>query len=154
MVPVIQSFMQQQDRIAEEIQKRVQSSCCEYVLAHACRFDDPTFPKNSKALAAEDTNIQSILLSSPTLQHIVPSDITMEALIAFSWHRCETKPNLEIANHTVTTAKVSGLVRYIASAVWCLGWTYAQLGDHHPSYVHLREAYRLFNTLPSGDVEL
>ena len=154
VVPVVQSFMQQQDRIAEEIRKQVQTSCCEYVLAHACRFDDPTFPKNSKALAAEDTNIQSILFSSPTSQHIVPSDITMEALIAFSWHRCDTKPNLEIANHAVTVAKASGLVKYIASALWCLGHTYAQLGDHHPSYAHLREAYRLFNTLPSGDVEL
>jgi tetratricopeptide (TPR) repeat protein len=154
VVPVVQSFMQQQDRIAEEIQKQVQSSCCEYVLAHACRFDDLKFAKNSKALAAEDTNIQSILFSSPTSQHIVPSDITMKALLGFSWHRCDTKPNLEIANHTLTAAKVSGLVRYIASALWCLGHTYAQLGDHHPSYAHLREAYRLFNTLPSGDVEL
>jgi len=67
----------------------------------------------------------------------------MEALIAFSWHRCDTKPNLEIANHAVTAAKASGVERYIASA-----------GDHHSSYVHLREAYWLFNTLPSGDLEL
>ena len=154
VVPVVQSFMQQQDRITREVRKQVQSSCCEYVLTHACRFDDPSFPKNSKALATEDTNIQSILFGSPTLQYIVPSDITMEALIAFSWHRCDTKPNLALANHVVTTAKASGVLRYIASAVWCLGQTYAQLGDHRPSYTHLKEAYRLFNTLPPGEVEL
>jgi tetratricopeptide (TPR) repeat protein len=154
VLPVIQSFMQQQGRIAEEIRKQVQSSCCEYVLSHACRLDDSRFPKNSKALAAEDTNIQSILFSSPTSQHIVPSDITMEALIAFSWHRCDTKPSFDIVNHTVTAAKASGVLRYIASAVWCLGQTYAELGDHHSSYDHLREAYRLFNSLPPGDIEL
>jgi len=154
IVPVVQSFMQQQGRIAEEVRKRVQSSCCKYVLAHACRFDDATFPKNSKALAVEDTNIQSILFSSPTSQHIVPSDITMEALIAFSWYRCDTKPNLEIVNHTVMAAKASGVDRHIASAVWCSGRTYAELGDHHSSYPHLREAYRLFNTFPPGEVEL
>ena len=154
VVPVVQSYMQQQNRIAEKIRKQVELSCCKYVLAHACRFDDPTFPKNSKALAVEDTNIQSILFSSPTSQHIVPSDITMDTLIAFSWHRSDTKPNLEIASHAVTAAKLSGVERYIASAVWCLGQTYARLGDHHSSYVHLREAYRLFNTLPPGDVEL
>ena len=79
VIPVVQSFMQQQGRIAEVIRKQVESSCYEYVLAHACRFDDPTFPKNSKALAAEDTNIQSILFSSPTSQHIVPSDTTGES---------------------------------------------------------------------------
>ena len=154
VVPVVQSFMQQQDRITEEIRKQVESSCCEYVLAHACRFDDPTFPKNSKALAVEDTNIQSILFSSLILQHIVPFYITMEALIAFSWHRCDTKPNLEIANHAVTAAKGSGVERYLASAMWCLGKTYTELGDHHSSYDHLREAYRLFNSLAPGEVEL
>ena len=154
VIPVVQSFMQQQGRTAEEIRKQVHSSCCEYVLAHACRLNDPTFPKNSKALAIEDTNIQSILFGSPTSQRIVPSNITMEALIAFSWHRCDTKPNLEIANHVVTAAKASGVARYMASAVWCLGQTYAQLGDHHSSYAHLREAYKIFNSFPPGVVEL
>ena len=104
--------MQQQDRITEEIRKQVHSSCCDYVLVHASRFDHPTFPKNSQALAAEDTNIHSILFSSLPLQHTIPSDKTMEALIAFSWHRCDTKPNIDIVNHGVTAAKATGVVRY------------------------------------------
>ena len=153
VVPVVQSFMQQQDRIAEEVQKQIHSSCCEFVLAHACRVNDLTFPKNSKVLAAEETNIQSILFSSPT-SHTVPSDRTMEALIAFGWHRCDTKPNLEIANNIVTAAKASGVQRFIASAVWCLGQTYARLGDHLTSYDHLQEAYQRFDTLPLDEVEL
>ena len=155
VVPVVQSFMQQQSRIAEEIRKQVQSSCCDYVLAHACRFDDPTFPTNSKVLAAEDANIHSILFSSPTSQHIVLSDRTMEALIAFSWHRCDTKPNFEIANYVVEAARASEVVKYIAPAVWCLGKTYLELGDHRTSYDHLYEAYGLFNTPPShGEAQL
>ena len=48
----------------------------------------------------------------------------MEALIVFNWCRCDTKPNLEIADHTVMSAKASGIQRYTASAVWCLGMTY------------------------------
>ena len=154
VIPVVQSFMQQQDRIAEEIRSQIRSSCCEFVLAHACRFDDLSFPKNSRVLAAEDNNIQSILFSSPTSPHTVPSDRVMKALIAFDWHRCDTKPNLEIANHIVTAAKNSGVLKYIASTLWCLGQTYYQLGDFRPSYVHLQEAYQVFNTLPPGDVEL
>ena len=154
VVPVVQSFMQQQGRIAEEIRKQVQSSCCDYVLAHACRFDDPTFPTNSKVLAAEDANIHSILFSSPTSQHIALSDRTMEALIAFSWHRCDTKPNFEIANYVVEAARASEVVKYIALAVWCLGKTYLEFGDHRTSYHHLHEAYRLFNTLLLGEVKL
>jgi len=150
VVPVVQSFMQQQGRIAEEIRKQISSSCCEFILAHACRVDDLTFPMKSKALAAEDTNIQSILFTS---QHTIPSDRTMEALIAFGWHRCDTKPNLEIANIVVMTAKGSGVERHVASALWCLGKTYNQLGDLQSSYDHLQEAYQLFNTLPP-EVEL
>jgi len=156
VVPVVQSFMQQHDRIAEAIRKQVHSSYCEYVQAHARRFDDPTFPENSKTLAAEDRNIHCILFCSPLsqyTQYTVPSDRTMGALIAFSWHRCDTRPNLEIVNHAVAAAKVTGVVRYVASAVWCLGKTYAQLGDHHSSYNHLQEAYGLFNTLPLSEVE-
>jgi hypothetical protein len=71
VVPVVQSFMQQHDRIEEKIRKQIQFSCCEYVLGHTCRPDDPTFSVKSKALAAEDTNIQSILFGSP---HSIPSD--------------------------------------------------------------------------------
>jgi tetratricopeptide (TPR) repeat protein len=77
----------------------------------------------------------------------------MEALIAFSWYRCDTKPNLEIANHVVTAAKASRVERYIALAVWCLGQTHYGRGDLHSSYHHLQEAYQLFNTLPPGEVE-
>jgi tetratricopeptide (TPR) repeat protein len=140
VVPVVQSFMQQHGRIEEKVRKQMQSSCCEYVLDHACRFDHPTFPENSKALAAEDTNIQSILFGS---SHTILSDRTIEALIAFSWHRADTKPDLEIAKHAMKVAKASDVKRYVVSAIWCLGWTYRQLGDHHSSYKHLQEAYLL-----------
>jgi len=154
VVPVVQSFMHQHGRIAEEVRKQVHFSCCEYVLAHACRFNDLTFPNKSKALAAEDTNIQSILFSSFTLLHTALSDRTIEALIAFGWHYCDTKPNLEVANIVVAAAKDFGVEKYIASAVWCLGQTHAQLSDFFSSYNYLQEAYQLFNTFPLVDVKL
>jgi tetratricopeptide (TPR) repeat protein len=77
----------------------------------------------------------------------------MEALITFNWYRCDTKPNLEIADYAVIAAKASGDQRFIASAVWCLGLTYFRLGIRDTSYNHMQEAYQLFITLPPGDVE-
>jgi len=151
VVPVVQSFMWQHDRIEEKVRNQIQSSCCQYVLDHACRYDDPMFPDKSKALAAEDTNIQSILFGSP---HTIPSNKIIEALIAFSWHRSDTKPDLVIANQAVKAAKGSGVKIYIASAVWCLGWTHRQLGDHRPSYNYLREAHLLSNVNSAGEMEL
>ena len=154
VLPVVQLFMQQHGRIEEEIRINIQSSCCQYVLDHACRSDDPTFPAKTKMLAAEDINIQAILCGSPTTQHIMSSDRVIEALVAFSWYRCHTKPNLEIANRAVTMAKASEIEKYIASAVWCLGRTYFFLSEFQPAYNHLTEAYKIFNALPSCDREL
>ena len=155
VLPVVQSFMQQHGRIEEEIRRNIQSSCCQYVLDHACREEDPAFPIKSKALAAEDINIQAILYRSPTMPHsIMLSDRAIEALIGFGWHRCDTKPNIEIAKHGVSMAKAFGNKRYIASTLWCLGTTYGFLGEFYAAYDHLQEAYELFNTLLPGDREL
>jgi hypothetical protein len=79
VLPVIQSFMQQHGRIEDEIRHNIQSSCYQYVLDHACRCDDPASPIKSKALAAEDTNIQAILygtthnMSDRAIEALMPS---------------------------------------------------------------------------------
>ena len=153
VLPVVQSFMQQHGRIEEEIRHNIQSSCYKYVLDHACRDDDPAFPVKSKALAAEDVNIHALLYGT-TQHNIKLSDRAIEALIGFSWYRCDTKPNLEIAQQTVSMAKASGIERYIASALWCLGTTHGFLGEFYDAYEHLQEAYQLFNALLPGDREL
>ena len=71
---------------------------------------DPTFHDKWKALAAEDANIHSIVFSPPPSQFsTVPSHRTMDALIVFNWYRCDTKPNLEIADHAVMATKASGV---------------------------------------------
>ena len=87
VLPIVQSFMQQRGRIEEEIWHNLHSTCCQYVLDNACRNYDPAFPTKSKALAAEDTNIEAILYGSPTMRRsIVLSDRAIEALVAFSWY--------------------------------------------------------------------
>ena len=145
VLPVVQSFMQQHDRIGKEIQQNVQLSCSQYVLDH--------YPKNPvlsdlKALAAEDVNIQAILCSSPTTQHSnMLSDKTVDALISFSWYRCNVKPNLEVAKHAVSMAKIFGDKEYMALSLYCLGATYGYLGENYAAYDHVEKAYRLLNTL-------
>ncbi|KDR66873.1 hypothetical protein GALMADRAFT_147526 [Galerina marginata CBS 339.88] len=150
IMPVVQSFMRH-SRIEDDLRKQVYSSCCRYVLDHACRYDDSSFSANSKALEAEDTNIQSILFGSPTTQH---TDVSLEALIAFCWHRCDTKPSAELTEYTVTAAQSSGIDMHIASALWCLGRTNYQLSDYDLAFDNLQKAYKIFNTLPAGDLKL
>ena len=153
VLPVVQSFMHQRGRIEELIRHDIRSSCYQYVLDHACRDDNPAFPIKSKALAAEDINIQAILYGTMPHNNKL-SDKAIEAFIAFSWYRCDTKPNLQIAQHTASMARASGVKRYIASSLWCLGTTYGFLGEFYAAYDSLQEAYQLFNTLLPGDREL
>ena len=155
IAPVVQSYMHQQNRISQEVRKQVHLLCCEFVLAHVSRFDNPTSPDKLNALEAEDTNVQSILFGhgSPPFELDVPSHRTMEALIAFNWYRYETKLNLKIAEHVVKAARTSGVKRYIASAVWCLGLTCFQLEKYDDSNTLLLEASQLIKTLVPSDAE-
>ena len=83
------------------------------------------------------------------------SDKAIDALIAFSWYRCNNaKPNLDIAKHAVSMAKQFGKKGYIASSLWCLGNTYPYLGEIYACYDHTWEAYRLYNALLPGDRKL
>ena len=146
VLPVVQSFMQQHGRIGKDIQQNVQLSCSQYVLDHHKSIPALLVSESErKALAAEDVNIQAILCSSPTTQEL--SDKAIEALISFSWYRCDAKPNLEVAKHAVSMARAFGNKTYIASSLWCLGDTYGYLGEFYASYDNLQEAYQLYNAL-------
>ena len=155
VLPVVQSFMQQRGRIGEEIRQNIQLSCSQYILDHVFCQNNPAL-STVKALAAEDVNIQAILFGSPTTHHnIKSSDKAIEALIEFSWYRCDNaKPNVEIAKHAVSMAKAFGNKEYIASSLRCLGNTYHYLGEYYAGYDSLREAYELYNALLPGDLEL
>ena len=155
VLPVVQSFMQQHGRIGMEIRQNIRLSCSQYVLDHY--QNNYALPKSElKALATEDINIQAILCGSPTMQHNNKlSDKVIDALISFSWYRCNyAKPNLEIAKHAVSMAKSFGDKRYLASSLWCLGKTCHYLGEYYASYDNLQEAYQLYKALLPGDLEL
>jgi len=123
ILPVIQSFMLHRKRIPEHIQLAVRSAFCKYVLDHACRYRDSTFETNAEALAREDVNIQSILMSA--IDRTGSDDQWVRALLGFSWYRRDTKPLIAVAEHTLNVAKANGNKRYIVEALLCLGSSYA-----------------------------
>jgi len=141
VLPVIQSFMIHRNRIPEHIQLAVRSAFCKYVLDHACRYRDPTFKANAEALAREDVNIQSILLN--LTDHTALNDQLARALLAFSWYRCDTKPLIIVAEHTLNVAKANGNKRYIAEALLCLGSSYAEIDNYTEAERVLEECSRL-----------
>ena len=141
VLPVIQTFMLRRNRIPEHIQQVVESAFCKYVLDHACRYRDPTFKANAEALAREDINIQSILLAAT--DHLGSNDQLVQALLAFSWYRRDTKPLIAIAEHSLYVAKANGNKRYIAEALLCLGSSYAAVDSFGKAKSLLEESSQL-----------
>ena len=141
VLPVIQSFMIHQKRIPEDVHQVVQSAVCTYVLDHACRYRDPTFEANAEALAREETNIQSIMVGA--IDRRGSDDQLVQALLAFSWYRRDTKPLIAVAEHTVNVARANGNKRYIAEALLCLGGSYAKVNYFDKAEGLLEESFRL-----------
>jgi len=141
VLPVVQSFMVHRNRIPEHIQQAVRSAFCKYVLDHACRYRDPTFKANAEALAREDVNIQSILVGA--IDHMGSDDQLVQALLAFSWYRRDTKPLISVAEHTLDVAKANGNRQYIAEALLCLGSSYAEVDNYVEAKGLLSESFQL-----------
>jgi len=137
VLPVIQSFMLHRNRIPEHVQRVVRMAFCRYVLDHSCRYRDPTFKANAMELAKEDTNIQSILAGD--IEQTGSDDQLVQALLAFSWYRRDTKPLIPVVQHTLNLAKANGKIRYIAEALLCLGSSYSEVDNFGKAEVVLEE---------------
>ena len=146
VLPVVQSFMLK--RIPDTVHRQIQEACCQYVLDHACQHHDPRFKVYSEKLAVEDTNIQSLLLSSTP--H-VPLDKLFEALLSYTWYRFETQPSISVAQRTLDIAKASGNDYYVAKALTALGTTYRRHSKFEFALQFLEEALERFDNLPNVD---
>jgi len=154
ILPVIQSFMASTHRISDTVSRQVLEACCQYVFDHAHRYFDPLFEQHSEALAAEDTNIQSILFTLPSSVPSVSPDRIVQALLRFTWYRYDTRPSIEIAEHTLNRAKSLGKDRYIAEALSVLGGVYLRMrGLGGDSMAVLTEAFQLLDKQP-GDRDI
>ncbi|CAA7262578.1 unnamed protein product [Cyclocybe aegerita] len=174
VLPVVQSFMRQQNRISDEVRQHVHQASCKFVLDHSARSGDVNFREHSAALAAEDSNIQSIFLelapfdrraspyddafventfkrtvtNIPSLERQFPiPNSVLDAMLAFSWYRTDTKACVEVARHTLAIARVSEDPNYIAQALFCLGSTYRKLDKFDLAHTYLEDAYVRFGAL-------
>ena len=146
VLPVVQAYMSK--RIPDAVHRQVQEACCQYILDHACRYHDPRFKAHSEKLAAEDTNIQSLLLASAP--H-VPLDPFFEALHCYTWYRFETQPSTSVAQRALDLARASKNDHYVAKALTALGATCRRLSRFEFALQCLEEALALFDNLPVID---
>ncbi len=149
ILPVIQSFMAATNQIPDTVRRQVLEACCQYIFDHARRYFDPLFKQHSEALAAEDTNIQSILFTLASSDSSISPDRIVQALLRFTWYHYDTRPSIEIAEHTLNRAKSLGKDRYIAEALSVLGGIYLRMrGVGGNSMEVLTEAFQLLDKQP------
>ena len=147
VLPVVQSYMLHHNRIPEDVRKHIQLACCQYVLDHACRYRDEKYTAHCQALAAEEINIQSLLIDLSEANTGVPIDRLFETLLALTWYRGDSKPNIMLAEHTLKTAISLGTDRALAEAHFCVANTYAGVHNFAVAVLHLRRAHALFDEL-------
>ncbi len=146
-LPVIQSFMLTNNRILPSVLLQVQEACCQYVFDHACRYYDRSFKRNAQALAAEDTNIQSILLTFDSSLSAVSLNKIVETLLHFTWYRFDTRPSIEIAQRTLELAKLSGKDQYTVEALTALGITHQAFNGYTLAEEYFAEGYQYSDKL-------
>ncbi|KAF9060737.1 hypothetical protein BDP27DRAFT_1452565 [Rhodocollybia butyracea] len=102
--PTIKAYMSQHNRISTEVYEQVHNSCYKFVLDHKSIPDDAKFKDDLAALAAEETNIQNILMQVD-VQGLRPD--ALNALIAFSFYQLCTKTSTVIALHALDIAQAT-----------------------------------------------
>lgn len=147
VLPVIQSFMSTNNRIPNNVRQQVQHACCQYVSDHACRYYNPLFKHHSQALATEDTNIQSIMLTLEPDVSSIPLDKVVETLLHFTWYRVDTCPSIEIAQRTLELAELSEKDQYIVEGLSALGDTHGMLDRRKVAEKYLEKGYRYSDKL-------
>ncbi|KAJ6627964.1 hypothetical protein B0H10DRAFT_2210059 [Mycena sp. CBHHK59/15] len=147
VLPTIQSYMHQQNRIPDDVQNEVLGVCYKFVLDHKSIPDDDKYKDDLAALVGEETNIQGLLMQTDA-QGLRPN--ALDVLIAFSLYQLRTKPSTEVARHALNLAMASQDDRHVAEAHHCLGKIYLKLDRYDDASEHLEKARSCFKSLPDG----
>ena len=169
VLPVVQSYMQQSGRISETVRHGVRAACYKYVCKHKSSPGDTTFTHDAAALASEETNLQAILLEATRSKqgvqmgeggssvestslpetHVDP-DTQLDALLVFSWYQHYSKPRSDVAERTVTVARMMKKERHLAEALFCLGGIAFKTDRYRDACNCFGEARECFKTLSDG----
>jgi tetratricopeptide (TPR) repeat protein len=163
ILPVVQSYMHQSNRISSTVRKIVQEACFKFVRDHRSKADDPRYKNHSAALASEETNIQAILLeaasqiteiaqppshSNPMQETDADVDTLLEVLLIFAWYQCWSIASTEVAERCVAVARTMKKQRHLANALHCLGSNSLQVVRYAEACEHFKEAREHFRDLP------
>jgi hypothetical protein len=176
VIPVVQSYMNQHNRIPDDIRQGVYATSCRFLELHASPVkgpNDPDFKRDISAIAAQVINIQALLteiihdeigtrgrLHSPSVsssssqvtrpprsaKHTIQPE-RLDALLTFSWYQRWTKPDTLVAEYALTLAQSANDARRTADAVFCIGSILMKQSQYQEGRARFDEARDLFAAL-------
>ena len=174
VIPVVQSYMNQRDRIPDNIRQGVYATSCRFLELHKSPVkgpNDPEFKRDIAAIAAQVINIQALLteiihdeigtrgrLHSPSVSSSQPiirprsakpaiQPERLDALLTFAWYQRWTKPDTLVAEYALTLAKGANDPQRTADAVFCLGSMLMKQSQYQEGRARFDEARDLFAAL-------
>ena len=174
VIPVVQSYMNQHNRIPDEIRQGVYATSCRFLELHNSPVkgpNDPEFKRDIAAIAAQVINIQALLteiihdetgtrtpLHPPSMSSSQPTRRTqsikpmihperLDALLTFAWYQRWTTPDTLIAEYALELAKSANDAQRTADAVFCLGFILMKQNHYQEGRARFEEARDLFSAL-------
>jgi tetratricopeptide (TPR) repeat protein len=174
VLPVVQSYMNQHNRIPDDIRQGVYATSCRFLGLHTSPVkgpNNPAFKRDIAAITAQVINIQALLteitqdeigmgglLHSPSVSssqateqpNSVRSMIQperLDALLTFAWYQRWTKPDTLVAEYALKLAKGANDAKRTADAVFCLGFIVMKQGEYQEGRARFDEAKDLFSAL-------
>ena len=174
VLPVVQSYMNQRNRIPDDIRQSVYATSCRFLELHKSPVkgpNNPEFQRDIAAITAQVLNIQALLteiihdetgttgrLHSPSMSS---SSITktpcsakptiqperLDALLTFAWYQRWTKPHTLIAEYALKLAEGAKDAPRTADAVFCLGSVLLEQSQYQEGRARFDEARDLFSAL-------
>jgi tetratricopeptide (TPR) repeat protein len=126
---------------------------------------EPTFKDDVAALESEATNIQPILLEAaaqitelarsrdPSVSDeelSARADTLLDVLLVFAWYQRWSKGSADIAERSVTVARVMKKEHWLAHALFCLASILAATVHNSDACKHFEEARKYFRNLSEG----
>lgn len=156
VIPVVQSYMQRNDRISKTVRKNVQDACLKFVWDHRSTVNAPTYKDDAAALDSEATNIQTVLMEAAVELATSPdpsvldeeqsarADTLLDVLLVFAWYHRWSKANADVAECIVTVARVTKKECMLAEGLFCLASTVAATVQNADACKHFKEARKYF----------
>ncbi|KAG9025124.1 hypothetical protein FRB95_010523 [Tulasnella sp. JGI-2019a] len=142
----IRSYIIHRSPIAPELRTSVSDFYFDYIQRHWSKPGDTSFIKNCEALVAEETNLETVLLSAINdTEH--PSPASLEATLKYSTHQYRTYPRTEITTAAIAVARRASMDAFLPQFLMQLGDTDRVQGRYDQARVSLVEARQGFQRL-------